>query len=1225
MLQIQHISKQYRTGELIQRALDDVSLNLRDSEFVAILGPSGSGKTTLLNIIGGLDRYDDGNLIINGVSTREYNDRDWDTYRNHSIGFVFQSYNLIPHQTILSNVELALTIAGLSAKERKARARKALTEVGLADHVNKKPNQLSGGQMQRVALARALVNDPDILLADEPTGALDTETSIQVMNLMKEVAKDRLVVMVTHNPELAEEYASRIVRLKDGKITDDSMPYTDADIAADISVPVGAAAGAALAAESAEAGAETAGAQAADAKAAGAKKEKGSRKSSMSFLTSLALSFSNLRTKKGRTILTSFAGSIGIIGIALILSLSTGVNQYIDKIQRDTMASYPITINSTSLDFASLMGNGAEAQEGEETEEEEERDPDKVYVSYWDIEASSAVTTGIKENNLTAFKKYLDDPSSEIHKYIGENGIVYNYNVDFKAYSYDADHKLVDTDVDVTSEFEDQDNVLGNLMQARTLMMSNMSTMFGGGESSNAANFSEMMAGANGDTVSALVKDNYDVVYGNWPDSYDEVVLVLNRNGSLSSGVMYQLGLITKEQYRNAVRKVEKDETPDEMSFRFQDICDHEFYLVTASDLYKKNKSGTFSAIPAEDEELEKAVERGIKLRIVGIVKAAEDSDIQSLDTSVCYTTLLTDHIIDRGNNSEVIQAQKAAPETDVLSGQPFTTDEPDDKTKAKKARTYLRGLSREEKEQSISTLMMIDYEGVMKALITTQMSELSEKIAPVIQQKLGAAIQSAMQSAMTQMMSSLQGQIQKAMEEVMQQAMQNVMKQVMDQVMPKIMEQVMPKVMEEVMPKVMDKVMKEAASQFQEEILPDLMEDLAKQVLEQGVLNNLQNILKLIQEQLPDALPQEILDLENAATLEELVEALGKIDFSTLDLSGIDFSSLDFSDFSFEEIDLSKLDYSKIDFSKLDFSKIDLSDIDLKGLDLKDLDLSGIDLKNIDLSGLDLSKLNLSGLDLSGLDFSGMDLSGLSSAFEDMSFSTSEGDMTEVVRYWLENIATRSSLTKVYDRMIGVSSYDGNMKKFGLINYDAPAMISLYADTFEGKDGISDSIKTYNDGAEEENKITYTDYVALITTSITTIIDAISYVLIGFVGVSLFVSCIMIGIITHISVLERTKEIGVLRALGASKRNISNVFNAETFIIGCLSGIIGVGITLLLIIPINAIVHSLMDSTVLSATLPPVSAGILILISIVITMIGGLIPANKAAKQDPVVALRTE
>ncbi len=1182
MLQIKHISKEYKTGELVQRALDDVSLNLRDNEFVAILGPSGSGKTTLLNIIGGLDRYDSGDLIINGVSTKEYNDRDWDTYRNHSIGFVFQSYNLIPHQNVLSNVELALTLGGLSAKERKEKAKRALEQVGLAEHIYKKPNQMSGGQMQRVALARALVNDPDILLADEPTGALDTETSIQVMDLIQEVAKDRLVVMVTHNPELADQYASRIVRLKDGKITDDSMPYTDAEIAAGqaapvvIPVPVPSM-------ESTGGTGKTADSPA--GKPVKQKAAKGRKKqSSMSFLTSLGLSFSNLRTKKGRTILTSFAGSIGIIGIALILSLSTGVNNYIDKIQRDTMASYPITVSATSLDLSSFMSNNGPNAIEEESEEsgEEEKTSGKVSASFGDIEASSAVSTSIKENNLTDFKKYLDDPNSEIHDYIGENGIVYTYDVDFKVYSYDSDEKLVDSDVDVTTEFSDDSNVLGNLMNARSLMMSNMSAMFGGSSNQDAANFSEMMAGANGTAVSPLITDNYDVVYGEWPDSYDEVVLVLNRNDTVFSGTLYQLGLITKAQYSAAVKKVEAEEEPEAITLDYKDLCDHTFYLITASDLYDKTSSGTFTFKGNDSDKLEEAVRNAVPLHISAIVKASEDADLRNLETTIGYTTMLTDYIVERGNNSEVITAQKASPDVDVLTGQNFMEEEPDEAYKAVKARDYLEGLAHEDKSEAFSSIMVADYEGAMQAIMATQMGPITEQLAGALQDAIGSAVSQAVQAMMTQMMSQMQTQMQT----VMQQAMQKAMQQMMQQIMPVVMDQV--------------------AAQIQNNILPQIATKIFPQVVDQVVLQNVQNAVAAMGEQLPE----ELEPLKTVTTMEELRDTLNEIDFNTIDYTKIDFNTLDFSD-----MDVTQIDYSTIDFSVLDFSSLDFSNIDL----------SKVDLSKIDVSGVDFSEMDLSSMDLSGVDFSGLDLSGVSSAMDNVSLSSEDADGAEAVQYWLDNFAKQKSLAAVFDSLIGVSSYDGNMKKFGMVSYDAPSMISLYADSFEGKDGIAASIKNYNEKVVEENKITYTDYVALLTSSITTIINAISYVLIGFVGVSLFVSCIMIGIITNISVLERTKEIGVLRALGASKRNISNVFNAETFIIGCFSGIIGVGITLLLIIPINAIVHSLMGSTVLSATLPPVSALILILISIVITMIGGLIPAKKASRQDPVVALRTE
>lgn len=1064
MLQIKDISKEYRTGELVQKALDGVSLNLRDSEFVAILGPSGSGKTTLLNIIGGLDRYDSGDLVINGVTTEKYNDRDWDTYRNHSVGFVFQSYNLIMHQNVLSNVEMALTISGLSGKEKKERALKALDEVGLSEHVHKKPNQLSGGQMQRVALARALVNDPDILLADEPTGALDTETSIQVMDLMKQVARDRLVVMVTHNPELAGQYASRIVRLKDGKITDDTDPFEP-----------------------------------------GITEEappSGKRKASMSFAASLALSFSNLRTKIGRTILTSFAGSIGIIGIALILSLSTGVNDYINKIQKDTMASYPITITSTSFDLASVMMGPDAAVDEMAQEETQEEDGNKIRANYADIKATTAVATSIKENNLKDFKKYLDDPKSEIQQYIGENGIVYGYDVDFKVYSFDPAGKLVDTDIDTTKEVEDENNVLGNMMEARSLMLDNMSTMFGVGEQ-NARNFSEMMAGANGDTISSLIKDNYDLVYGTWPDEYDEVVIVINENDSLLSGRMYQLGLISEAQYRSAVRKIEAETEADRIEFNYKDICEHEFYLFTASDQYVKNSTGLFEYIGDDKDKMQEQLPNATKLKIAGIVKAAEDSDIQGIETTVAYTTKLTDYMIRHSDESEAVKAQEADPGTDVMTGQPFETEEPDEATKAVKGRQYIEGLNDADKAAMFSSLMMLDYEGGMQAFLTTQMGIVGDQLSGALSQAIGQAINSAISSAMTQ----VGAQIENAVSQI------------------------------------------QGGGQIPY-VIPTIPETGGKETETESSQDS----------------PSEEEETQTGGSGGE-EETTAAPDASCIP-DNIDWAEIE------RQINSMNMEQILYNYSFGDNLNIDLD---------------------------------------------------LGSAMNGISLEMGEADMKDVVNYWLANIADAKALAKVYDQFIGVSDYEQNMDKFGKVSYDSPSSINLYADTFEGKDGIAASIKNYNESRDKENRITYTDYVALITSSITTIINAISYVLIGFVAVSLFVSCIMIGIITNISVLERTKEIGVLRALGASKRNISNVFNAETFIIGCFSGILGIGVSLLLILPINAIVHGLMGSTVLSAKLPPLSALILIIISIGITMIGGLIPAGKAAKKDPVIALRTE
>ena len=1088
MLQIRNIRKEYKTGDLLQKALDDVSLNLRDNEFVAILGPSGSGKTTLLNIIGGLDRYDEGDLIINGTSTKEYKDRNWDTYRNHSVGFVFQSYNLIPHQNILSNVELALTIGGISPKERKERAMKALEDVGLADQIHKKPNQLSGGQMQRVALARALVNDPDILLADEPTGALDTETSIQVMDLLKKVADDRLVVMVTHNPDLADEYASRIVKLKDGKITDDSMPYTDEQVQADLLAKT-------------EEHTET-----------GTKRK---RLSGMSFLTSLVLSFHNLRTKKGRTILTAFAGAIGIIGIALILSLSTGVNNYIDQIQKDTLTSYPISITSTSFDMSALMGPNPQNIREDPTAEKPEREKDMVYANYQDLELNTSVNASIKENNLTDFKKYLDDPESEIHQYIGEHGVVYSYNVDFKVYTYDKDGKLVDTDADTRSEFSSENSIFGNLEEVRSLMMSNMSTLTGGSGTNHAENFAEMPAGTNHDVVSPMIKDNYDVVYGSWPDAYDEVVLVLNRSNTLFSGTLYQLGYLTEKQYKNAIDKIKKQEEAQEVRFSYEQLMDRTFYLLSASDYYEKRENGTFSYIGDDKAKLKTAADNGVQLKIVGLVKRKEGSDIQGINATIGYTTLLTDYLINHGSESAVIKAQEETPDVNVLTGQKFEESDLKDSDKAKKARQYVNDLGMTDKASFFSLVMMLDYEGGMEALMTTQMGELGTVLGANIEYAIRQALNQAVYSAIE----SARGAVAGAIEEVTGGG-----------IVPIEIPTLPP-----------DETTKEAPSEEPTSEEPTSEEPTSEEPTSEE--------------------PTSEEPTSEEPTSEEPTE-------ETSTLPRIDWEKL--------REELEKLPLDRIPYS---FNFGDNLNI------------------NLDLGSV-----------ASGIDFS-MD----------------EEDMAQIVQYWLDNFAKEESLVRIYEEYMGRSTYDDNMKQFGLVSYDAPSSISIYADSFEAKDGISASIEHYNAGKEEEDKIIYTDYVALLTSSITTIINAISYVLIGFVAVSLFVSCIMIGVITNISVLERTKEIGVLRALGASKANISQVFNAETFIIGCLSGIIGVGVSLLLILPINSIIHALTDNLSLNAKLPWTSALILIAISIVITIIGGLIPSRKAAKKDPVIALRTE
>ena len=925
MLQIQKISKKYITGDLVQTALNEVSLNLRDSEFVAILGPSGSGKTTLLNIIGGLDRYDSGDLIINGISTKKYKDRDWDSYRNHTIGFVFQSYNLIPHQTVLSNVELALTISGISKAERKKRAIEALEKVGLGKQLHKKPNQMSGGQMQRVAIARALVNDPEILLADEPTGALDSETSIQVMDLLKEVAKDRLVVMVTHNPELAEEYANRIVKVKDGHIISDSNPYEI------------------------------------DIKNMAPPKHENMGKASMSLLTALSLSFNNLKTKKGRTLLTAFAGSIGIIGIALILSLSNGVNTYIDNIQKDTMTSYPISIEAETIDISSIMSSGGPTP-GKPSDVN--HDLNAIYSNGSGIEMASTMTSSFTENNLTEFKKYLDNPDSEINQYVGENGIIYSYDTKFGVYTKDSEGTFVNTDGSTLTDKNSSSTTMTGISAMSSMPISKIS-----GFSSSSNNFKELLPGKDGASVSDAIKDSYDLLYGYWPTAYDEVILTLDQNNEISATTLYQLGILPSAEYKELMTKIENGEEIklESKSWKYEDICNQEFYMIPDCDTYISNGNGTFTSIKDNVNKMEKLLDNAIKLKITGVVRPKEDAKNASITSAIGYTKALTDYIIEYTDNSEVVKAQKESSTINVLNGMEFSPSSDDEKIAD--AKKYLEGLGVSDKANLFKTMMY------------------------------------SMQST--------------------------------------------------------------------------------SNVEDEGISTSMQ---------------------------------AGTPDISTM----------------------------------------------------------------------------------------------------------SEEQLAAMLDEYLKS-PDDDTLLKIYDAYISTGSYDDNMTTFGVVSLDAPSSISIYTDSFENKEAISDCIEDYNSTANEEDQISYTDYIGILLSSITTIIDVISYVLIAFVAVSLIVSSIMIGIITFISVMERTKEIGILRAIGASKHNISQVFNAETFIIGLCSGLLGVGISALLLIPINSIIHSVLNLDTINASLPLSSAIGLIILSMILTIIGGFVPAKKAAKKDPVTALRTE
>ncbi len=935
MLELKGIRKEYKTGELVQRALDGVSLTLRDNEFVCILGPSGSGKTTLLNIVGGLDRYDGGELLVDGVSTGRYRDRDWDTYRNHRIGFVFQSYNLIPHQSVLSNVELSLTIAGMSKAQRRQKAREALEKVGLGEQIHKLPNQLSGGQMQRVAIARALVNNPQILLADEPTGALDSETSIQVMELLKEVAKDRLVVMVTHNRELADQYATRIVSLRDGRVTDDTDPYE----------PV---------VETAEQCPETE-----------VKAQISDRKAKMSFRTSFSLSFSNLLTKKGRTLLTSFAGSIGIIGIGLILAISIGVNSYIENIQKETMTAYPLTIEQSSFDLYGMMDVASSGALYQRIEND-----GRVHANTMMQRGTNTFSASVKQNDLALFKQYLENPESDIRHYLGENGVVYSYNLAFTVYSYDADGNLVSSDAEVTeTNTTETGSQISQLLSLRDQQMSILYGDYG------AENFTELMRGSEPGTISKVLVDNYDLLYGRWPESYDEVILVVGSRNTLSLSTLYQLGFITAAQY------AEISQTYDDISFSFEELCNHEFYLFANCDLYQDAGNGTFVKKGDDTKSAESILDQAVKLRITGIVRiAGEDADNVTIGEEIGYTPLLTSYLIRHTADSAVIQTQMADPETNVLTGVPFNTEDESDKINSVSsyAMTFIRNMG-----FKVSDLLtgVLDFDNEFYHMVMRAYSEYTGEMVPT----------------------------------------------------PESMQRI-----------ALDKV--------------DKMADSAIESLLSGILGS-------------DALK------------------------------------------------------------------------------------------------------------------------------------------TYVLHFYDNNLA---------------SSYHANMEAFGQVSEDLPSSISIYTDSFEDKNNVLACLNNYNATVPEGQRITYTDYVALIASSVTQIVDVISYVLIAFVAVSLVVSSIMIGIITHISVLERTKEIGILRALGASKRNISQVFNAETVILGLFSGLLGVGVSALMTIPINKIIYALTD-TVVHAHLPIRNALILVVISVVITMIGGLIPSRKAARKDPVIALRTE
>lgn len=1125
MLQIEHISKEYKTGELVQKALDDVSLNLRDNEFVAILGPSGSGKTTLLNIIGGLDRYDSGNLIINGISTRKYKDRDWDSYRNHTIGFVFQSYNLIPHQTILSNVELALTISGIGKEERRQRAAKALAEVGLGDQLHKKPNQLSGGQMQRVAIARALVNDPDILLADEPTGALDSETSVQVMELLKEVAKDRLVVMVTHNPELAEKYATRIVNLRDGKIRADSDPFEP------------------------------------EKEKLPKPQHRNMGKASMSFLTALSLSFNNLKTKKARTILTSFAGSIGIIGIALILSLSTGVNRYIETVETETLSQYPLQIQSTGLDLSSML-TGAENASTAVTDEDGEGDAAQA----GDVDVInmlSGLFATVDANDLASLKEYLQQGGSGIEKYT--SAIEYDYDIAPQIYLQNDDgYRQVNPD----KSFEALG--FGSSSGANSMMSTMMSTDV----------FYQMPENAD------LYESQYDVKAGRWPESYDECVIVLTSGGNLSDFMIYSLGLRDYAELEEMISQFINEENvtvPEDMgSYGYEDLLGVSFKLINAADRYQYDSQYQVWKDKSDDKEyMNSLIDGGEELKIVGVVQPSEDANGLMLMTGIGYTAALTEHVAEQAQQSQIVKDQLADRTHNVLTGEAF-------------------GEQSDNAGFDMSSLFTIDEEKLQAAFTVDESviaAAMEEAFGEMAQGAAGGMSAESMQKMMTALMAGFQeysaqnagaGSSGGAGAGVGGGALSGGLSEYLNT--PQANEIIAANLAEII---ASNGGLTISAEQMQT-LMTDIMKGYQQYAAEQGYTDPARFDEYLAEymateqaQQIIDAWSQEafagLSDLTiSAAQKEKLMQELTAGYLAYAEENGLGES---LTGTSLSEQFAAYLETPQAAALMAEAFAPASDSVDMEAVSAQ-LSAAMENAISIDTDAFAQSfSMNMDGEEL-------MELM--------MSMSTSEG-----------------------------STLESNLRSLGYADFDSPSMISIYPLDFESKEQVVAILDDYNARMEaagaEEKVITYTDIVGAMMSSVTTIIDVISYVLIAFVAISLVVSSIMIGVITYISVLERQKEIGILRAIGASKSNISQVFNAETFIIGLCAGVMGIMITLLILLPGNALIHHLAGTNDISAVLPAVPAVILIVLSIVLTLIGGIIPSRKAAKSDPVTALRTE
>ena len=1090
MLQLLNICKSYTTADFTQTALDNVSVSFRDNEFVAILGPSGSGKTTLLNIVGGLDHYDSGNLIIDGISTEQYKDKDWDAYRNNRIGFVFQSYNLIPHQTVLSNVELALTLSGVSRAERHDRAVAALQKVGLGDHVNKKPSQLSGGQMPRVAIARALINDPEILLADEPTGALDSKTSVQIMDLLTEIANDRLVIMVTHNPELAEDYATRIVTLTDGVIRSDTDPYEPT--AEDMRVS-----------------------------------EKPARRTKMSFLTALSLSFKNLMTKKGRTLMTAFAGSIGIIGIAAILSLANGVNNYIKSVEEETLSEYPLQIQSTGFDMTSMMLGAATGAGGNTGEAEGDGDQDKVGVT----EMVTNMFSSIGSNDLASLKEYLDSGQSDIDQYT--NAIEYTYNVAPQIYSSNTDKlRQVNPDKSLSALG------LGSTASSNSLMSMSMSTDV----------FYEMPSDPN------LYESQYDVKAGHWPENHNEVVLVLTGNGNISDFMLYTLGLRDANEFDDMVKKFAAEEevtAPDNIEQpTYDDILGITFKLVQATDYYVHDDEFNVWKDKTDDTDyMRNLVNNGEDVKIVGIVQPREDATATMLSSGINYPSTLTDYVIEQAASSTIVKDQLAHPDTNVFTDKPFG-EEDDGEGFDMQSLFTIDG-------DAIQAAFKFDESALTSGLsgMSLDLSGLSLDMGslPAFDGSSIAIDPSSIDMSNLVDFSDIKldlGDVQPTMDSA---KMQAAMEDIMAGFNPWYANWAQEQVAQGKVP-----TMEDGAKAYLES------EEVQKKIAD-AIMGSID--MKQATEALQTQLQQQL-----SAKMQQAVPAMAQALESQLQAS----------------ITTAMSSYMQ----------------NVLGAYMQQMQTA----LETQVSAAMQQSMNQIAANMSNA--MSIDESAFANAFQ---MNMDENDLTELMM----------SMMGKED-----ASYDNNLKKLGYADFNKPSGIDIYPIDFESKEKVIGILDAYNDrmtaDGEDDKVITYTDFVGTLMASVTDIVNMISYVLVAFVAISLVVSSIMIGVITYISVLERKKEIGILRSIGASKGDISRVFNAETIIVGFTAGVIGIGLTMLACIPANAIVYSLFDVANV-ASLPWQAAVILVAISVFLTFLAGLIPSSAASRKDPVEALRSE